>query len=61
MRHDWVLIEKEKPLHLHGLFVSQQSAQKHLDEVVPENCRRGLYMDKTLTPESFIVVPRNKG
>jgi hypothetical protein len=32
-----------------------ESAHKFLKDTIPDYCRRGFYMDKTLTPESFIV------
>jgi hypothetical protein len=56
MNHDYKLVEKKNHLHCHGLFLSRESAEKHLREVVPMYCNRGYYMDKTLTPDSFEVI-----
>lgn len=55
MKHDWKLVEKKNHLAVHGLFVSKESAEKFLAEMVPVYCQRGYYMDKTLAPESFEV------
>lgn len=57
MTHDFKIIEKKNPLAVHGLFLSRQSAEKHLREVIPVYVQRGYYMDKTLRPEDFEVVP----
>jgi hypothetical protein len=55
MKYDWKIIEKKNPLAVHGLFMSRKSAEKHLREVIPEHCRKGFFMDKTLKPEDFTV------
>lgn len=55
MRHDYKLVEKKNHLAVHGLFMSRESAEKHLKEVIPEYCRKGYFMDKTLKPEDFEV------
>jgi hypothetical protein len=51
----WAIVEKANPNAVHGLFMSMESAHKFLKDTIPDYCRRGFYMDKTLTPESFIV------
>jgi hypothetical protein len=51
----WAIVEKANPIAVHGLFMSRESAERFLADTVPDYCRRGFYMDKTLTPESFIV------
>ena len=56
MKHDWELVEKKNHLAVHGLFMSRTSAEKHLAETIPEYCRKGFFMDKTLKPEDFEVI-----
>jgi hypothetical protein len=51
----WALVERSNPLAVHGLFMSPERAAQFLKDTVPDYCRRGLYTDKTLTPESFTV------
>jgi hypothetical protein len=53
----WWIIEKDNPLAVHGIFDTEARAWEFLRETVPEYCRRGFYSDKTLTPDSFTVVP----
>lgn len=57
MKHDWKLVEKSNHLAVHGLFMSQKSAEIHLRDTIPIYCRKGYFMDKTLTPESFEILP----
>ncbi len=56
MNHDWKLVEKKNRHACHGLFISKESAERHLLETIPIYCNRGYFMDKTLTPESFEVI-----
>ena len=51
------LIEKQNPLALHGIFDSLERAERHLAETIPVYVARGYFIDKTLTPESFAIVP----
>ena len=51
------IVEKRNPLAVHGIFDSEASALRHLRDVVPVYVSRGYYMDKTLTPADFHVVP----
>jgi hypothetical protein len=44
-------------LALHAIFDSRDSAERHLRDVIPDYCARGLFMDKTLRPESFEIIP----
>ena len=55
MSRDFKLVEKSNPLSVHGLFMSRESAERFLRDVVPQYCLLGYYMDKTLIPESFTV------
>lgn len=50
-------VEKKNHLAVHAIFDSQRSAEKHLKEVIPEYCKKGYFTDKTLTPESFEIIP----
>lgn len=50
------LTEKRNHNVIHAIFDSQESAQRHLSETIPEYCKRGYFMDKTLTPDDFEIV-----
>lgn len=52
------IVEKKNPLAVHGLFDSRARAERHLKEVIPGYVARGLFMDKTLTADSFEVVEK---
>lgn len=52
------LVEKKNHLAVHCIFGSRQSAEKHLKEVIPGYCVRGLFMDKTLRPGDFEIVEK---
>ena len=54
----FMMVEKANPLACHGIFESRETGERHLRDTVPDYCRRGFYMDKTLTPESFEIVER---
>ena len=54
---DWRIVEKKNHLAVHGYFMSERSAQRQLREVIPDYCRRGFYIDKTLTPDDFEILP----
>jgi len=56
----WKLVEKKNPLALHALFDTKERAERHLREVIPDYCRRGLFMDKTLQPDDFVIVEDSK-
>ncbi len=55
----WHLVEKQDHLAVHGIFDSLESAKKHLEQTIPEYVRKGYFMDKTLTKDSFEIVPAN--
>ena len=52
----YYIIEKNKPLHVHAHCSTLESAQYWLKVKAPEYVRRGYYMDKTLTADSFEVL-----
>ena len=49
------VVEKKNTLAVHGIFLSRERAQNHIDSVIPEYCERGVFMDKTLTPGDFTI------
>lgn len=54
----FAIVERDNRNALHGLFYTRERAQYHLDHNVPVYCQRGYYMDKTLTPDSFVIIER---
>lgn len=50
------IIEKNNPLAVHCLCDSLERAQYWIDVKAVEYCFKGYFMDKTLTPESFMIV-----
>lgn len=54
------LVQKNDHLAVHALFDSEKSAKRFLLETVPVYIKRGYYMDKTLRPEDFEVIPSQK-
>ena len=58
----WI-VEKKNRHALHGIFESAASAARHLKETIPVYVARGYFMDKSLTPDCFEIIPapaRNK-
>jgi hypothetical protein len=51
------IVEKNNPLALHAICETQERAEHWLKVKAPEYCARGFFIDKTLTPESFEIVP----
>ena len=51
------IVEKQKPLAVHAHCATLESAQRWISEKAPDYCARGLFMDKTLTPDSFEIKP----
>lgn len=49
------IVEKKNRLAVHGLFSSYDSAENHLNNVIPEYVRKGYFMDKTLTADDFEI------
>jgi hypothetical protein len=54
----YYIVEKDNPIVIHGIFDTLENAQRHLKMNIPFYCRRGFFMDKTLTPESFTITGR---
>lgn len=59
MACNYAVVEKSNHLAVHGLFTDSTRAQWHIENRIPEYCRKGFFMDKTLTPCSFEVVPHS--
>lgn len=56
------IVEKKNPLALHGLFMTYETAEKHLKITIPEYVRKGYFMDKTLRADDFVIAPiKHKG
>lgn len=53
------VVEKKDNLAVHGIFYSRESAQNHIDNVLPGYCERKIFMDKTLTPDDFTILEEN--
>jgi hypothetical protein len=51
------IIEKDNPLAVHAHCETLDSAKHWLAVKAPEYCSKGYFMDKTLTPESFTIMP----
>lgn len=54
----FLLVEKSNHNAVHVFFMCRERAEQFLRDVVPGYCEQGLYMDKTLTPESFEIIER---
>ena len=60
-RIEYWMVEKKNHNSLHGIFGSRESAEKNLRELKPDECKRGMFMDKTLTPDSFEIIEKIRG
>jgi len=49
------IIEKDNPLAVHGIFDTKDRAINHIEKVIPEYVKRGYFMNKTLTADSFTI------
>lgn len=54
----FAMVEKSNHNAVHVIFMSRARGEQFLRDVVPGYCEQGLYMDKTLTPESFEIIER---
>ena len=55
---EYNIVEKKNPLALHAICCTKESAEKWIKVNAVEYCATGYFMDKTLTPDSFIAVER---
>ena len=51
----WIVIEKNNRLAFHAICDTLESAQNWIDTNAPEYARKGYFMDKTLTADSFTI------
>jgi hypothetical protein len=51
------IVEKNNHLAVHVHCHSLESAQRWLAVNAPEYYAKGYFMDKTLTPDSFVIQP----
>lgn len=51
------VVEKQNHLAVHAICDSRASAERWIALNAREYCSKGFFMDKTLTPESFQVLP----
>lgn len=52
----WKIVEAKNPLAVHAHCHSLTGAKHWIEVLAPDYCARGLFMDKTLTPESFRIL-----
>jgi len=50
------LVEINNELAIHGIFDLEEGAKKHLKEIIPFYVKRGYFMNKTLTADSFKII-----
>jgi hypothetical protein len=49
------VVEKNNPRAIHCITATRERAERWIAVTVPEYCRMGYFMDKTLTPDSFTI------
>lgn len=49
------VVEKKNPCAVHVICPSREWAECWIKEKAPIYCAKGYFMDKTLTPNSFII------
>jgi hypothetical protein len=49
------VIEKNNPLAVHCVCDSKERAENWINNLAPEYCKKGYFMDKTLTLDSFTI------
>lgn len=52
------IIEKKNPLAVHAYCETLERAQRWIRVNAMEYCRKGYFMDKTLTLDSFTIVKK---
>lgn len=53
------IVEKKRPMNIHAMCDTLQGAERWLNVLAPEYCAKGYFMDKLLTPESFMIASTN--
>ena len=56
----FIIVEKKNHLAHHAHCSSRERAENWLNVNAPEYCRKGYFMDKTLTPDGFEIIERVK-
>ena len=49
------VVEKKNPCAVHAICPSRERAERWISMEAPISCALGHFMDKTLTPDSFII------
>ena len=49
------IVEKKNHLHLHAICCTEESAKRWIAVNAVEYCKKGYFMDKTLTPADFEI------
>ena len=50
------IVEKKNPLAVHVICDTEERAKAWIQEKSPVYCSKGYFIDKTLTPDSFMIV-----
>ena len=50
------IVEKKNPLAVHAICCTRERAERWIAVNAVEYCRKGYFMDKTLTPDDFTIV-----
>ena len=51
----WLVIEKNNRLAVHAICDTLERAQNWIDTKAPEYAKKGYFMDKALTADSFTI------
>ena len=54
---EYGIYEKKDQFALHGIFDSLERAERHIKENIPVYVARSYFTDKTLTADSFEILP----
>ena len=55
------VVEKNNQLAVHCIADTLDRAEHWISTNAVEYCSKGFFMDKTLTPDSFMVIEQKKG
>jgi len=55
MRNSYKVVEKKNPLAVHCIADTLDRAEYWIKIYAPEYCAKGIFMDKTLTPDCFTI------
>lgn len=55
------VVEKNNQLAVHCIADTLDRAEHWIKNNAVEYCAKGFFMDKTLTPDSFMVIEQKKG